>query len=470
MIRFILLTLVTTILTSNLLAAPQCIIKKQSNRNAWFVEQNGQNISGSNYTSMRSAIQRLNALRQQNICPARIAGNIVCKVEKVENRSYWYVSLNNEPISHNLNTLNAATSLLQNIINDGVCHSDVKSYCELRKVSGSNSWSIYQNGRQLTNNLTNLNNAIDMLARFKQERTCPNYSPQICKISKNANRSSWNITLGGQDILGSSYTSINSAISTFQNFVAKNVCADTNLNSACIIKKIENRNVWYVEQDSQTISDNFPTISSAQNFLKRLKTANACNENLQPGCTVEKHPDRNIWFISQHGTQLSSNGFSSTQAAASALNNMIADGICKKGVCEFYQDRMGISILRNGFEMGHNDNFDQAMQTMEDFLNENTCELPKLAHPCHIYSRRGRFFLRNQDSKIASSNNRDELLAMRNRLQNLGYCQLLDPNDVFISERTSGDHDGLRDEEDSQVEENNGHPIQGSGETQGIHQ
>ncbi len=545
--KFLLPVLFFIFVGHNVHASGICLIKKQSNNNIWYVEQDGSALTN-NYYSIQPAIDKLAQLRQSGICPAHTPASVSCSIKKVENNSQWYVDLNNEHITsayysmdsaiaqmrslissnvcsayvtagceirktpnndswkifqagvaisegyYNFSTaqtqlrslkqnsvcrqisdalcvlkkrenndlwfveqngvqlsqsttnLNAGVTVFQNLIADNVCQLSFFAGCELRKRDGNNLWYIAVGGEQLTSSYTNLDSAVTEMQLLRQNHVCQEYLRQPCKVTKADNDNSWRVMVGGVNILGSSYTNLQSAVTQFTSLVGKKICEDPRYLSTCMIKKDSGQNVWHVEQDGKRLSSAYYSISQATTLLNDLQTSQVCNKNLQQGCQVVKRQGENAWYVIQDGQQLS-NLYYSLDSATAQFRSLYDTGVCKRGECEVRQERHGgIAVIRSGYKLNLSGGLDSAVSQLEELLSSNTCDLPQNIKQCNIRHHNGIYVMMDDSRPIGTAENYSELVAMRSRLQNLGYCSTLNPNEIVGNGNYPGgqDYDGPR--------------------------
>ncbi|MEK6625543.1 MAG: hypothetical protein AABY86_11275, partial [Bdellovibrionota bacterium] len=327
-----------------------------------------------------------------------------------------------------------------------VCRVNLSANCELKKRAGSNVWYVQVDGSPMSVNYTQMNSAIEAMASFKVNRVCNDYTRQQCRVVKNSSNSLWWVTVGGENISGSSYTNLDSATTLLKSLLDKNLCEDMRFSSPCLLIKASGSNVWHLEQDGRHLSNAYTSMDSAKHLLAQLSVDKVCNQNLQPGCQLVKRPGANVWSITQQGESLS-NFFTNIDSASRELDNLYSEGVCKRGECEIRQDRYGgVSVFRNGYSLNHADSLDSAISSLSDHLSNNTCDLPQNSKVCTIRPSHGRYYLLDNQKPLGGSENYADMLALRTRLQQLGYCTALSPNEIVADGYSSdaGEYNGPR--------------------------
>jgi hypothetical protein len=431
-----------------------CEIKKQPNSNSWQILQDGSAVS-TNYTTFERVMRELAEYKQHKIC--REAPESTCQLKKKNDVDNWFVEQNGLELSRLFTSFSTATTFFNDLIANKACYLPANVLCELKKKDNSNSWFVEVGGNKISADFTNINSAITKLNSLKDNHVCQQIVKKPCRIVKNEG-DSWKITLGGENIKSSNVTSMGSAIDEFKAFLAKNICEDSRYTSTCKIKKIDNQQSWFLEQDGQALSRQFTNLSSAEDLLKDLYTSHACNEQLQVGCQVTKSANSNSWYVTQDGQQLST-VYSTMDAASTQFRRLYSENICRRGVCEIRQDRFGrVAVVRGEVGLNSNDNLAEAVTQFNELMASNTCDLAFDAKICNIYNRNGHYYLVDGPRIIGSSDNYTELRTQRTQLQTLGYCQVVDPVD-FLSATDDGSYTLDRPRPNIVFEYFEGHPV-----------
>ncbi|HAZ13421.1 MAG: hypothetical protein A2X86_14645 [Bdellovibrionales bacterium GWA2_49_15] len=405
-----------------------CQITKMDGNNLWQIFQAG-GLLTSTYSNFEAAKSQLQSLKERAVC--RSIPDARCTLKKRENQNLWFVEQDGKALTSLSTSINEAVATFKGILSSNVCLLSLTASCELKKRENAQLWYVQIGGAPISTNFTQMTSAIGELKALKSEGVCHDYVRQRCKVVKNPNSNLWSVHVGGTSISGTSYTNISSATSAYKTLVESKLCEDVRFQSPCLVTKHSNSNLWSVDQDGQHLGPTFTNMNSAKALLTELSDANVCNKNLQPGCQLVKRSGANLWYLTQEGEPLSSL-YTNINAATQELAVLYRDGVCKRGECEIRQDRFGgVSIIREGYRLGNAENLDGAISGLSDLLNRNSCDLPQNSKVCSIRHSHGRFYLLDNQRPLGASDNYNELVGLRTRLQQLGYCTSFNPNEII---------------------------------------